>query len=176
MVSFDSKVRTFINEHDLIQQGDRLLIACSGGIDSMALLHLFLDLRKNLDIEIFVAHVDHMLRGKTSFLDLQFVESFCKEIGITVFSKSIPIPKILEEEGGNSQAICRRERYAFFKEIMEKNSIKKLVTAHHADDQLESLLMSLTRSGSLSGMKGIYAKRIFSFCKIIRQFLSVTKD
>ncbi|KGR76583.1 tRNA lysidine(34) synthetase TilS [Ureibacillus manganicus] len=176
MVSFDSKVRSFINEHELIQQGDRLLIACSGGMDSMGLLHFFLDLRNHIKFEIFVAHVDHMLRGDISFHDLQFVESFCKEKGITVFSKSIPIPKILEEEGGNSQAICRRERYAFFKEVMEKNSILKLVTAHHADDQLESLLMSLTKSGSLSSMKGIYPKRTFSFGTIIRPFLPVTKD
>ncbi len=143
MVSFDSKVRSFINEHELIQRGDRLLIACSGGIDSMGLLHLFLALRKNLEIEIFVAHVDHMLRGKVSLEDRLFVENFCKDTGVKVFSTSIPIPKLLEEEGGNSQAVCRRERYAYFAEVMEKNSISKLVTAHHADDQLESMLMSI---------------------------------
>ncbi|CAM5212356.1 tRNA(Ile)-lysidine synthase OS=Ureibacillus acetophenoni OX=614649 GN=tilS PE=3 SV=1 [Ureibacillus acetophenoni] len=175
MVSFESKVYSFINNHELIQKGDRLLIACSGGIDSMGLLHYFLSLRKSFDIEIFVAHVDHMLRGKTSLEDRQFVENFCKEKGVPVFSTSIPIPEILKEEGGNSQAICRRERYAYFAEVMEKNSITKLVTAHHADDQLESMLMSFTRSGSLGGMKGIYAKRTFSFGTIIRPFLSVTK-
>ncbi|HWL25031.1 MAG TPA: tRNA lysidine(34) synthetase TilS [Ureibacillus sp.] len=176
MVSFDEKVYAFINEQELIQQGDRLLIACSGGIDSMGLLHLFLDLRKKLEIEIFVAHVDHMLRGKTSLEDRQFVESFCREKGVPIFSTSIPIPKILEAEGGNSQAICRRERYAYFAEVMKNYSIEKLVTAHHADDQLESMLMSLTRAGSITGMKGIYASRTFSFGTIIRPFLSVTKN
>lgn len=175
MVSFESKVYSFINNHELIQKGDRLLIACSGGIDSMGLLHYFLSLRKSFEIEIFVAHVDHMLRGRSSFEDRLFVENFCKEKGVTVFSTSIPIPKILREEGGNSQAVCRRERYGYFAEVMEKNSISKLVTAHHADDQLESMLMSFTRSGSLGGMKGIYATRTFSYGTIIRPFLSVTK-
>ncbi|SOC44830.1 tRNA lysidine(34) synthetase TilS [Ureibacillus acetophenoni] len=176
MVSFDQKVHTFIDQHELIQKGDRLLIGCSGGIDSMGLLHYLMDIRKKIEIEIFVAHVDHMLRGKVSLEDRIFVENFCKDNGITVFSTSIPIPKLLEEEGGNSQAVCRRERYGYFAKVMEENSIQKLVTAHHADDQLESILMSITKTGSLSGLKGMYAMRNFTFGTIVRPFLSVTKD
>nr|WP_106782180.1 tRNA lysidine(34) synthetase TilS [Lysinibacillus timonensis] len=175
MVSFENNVLQFINEHELINKGDRLLIACSGGIDSMGLLHFFLECGKTLGVQIFVAHVDHMLRGEASAEDRRFVEDFCRQHNVEIFSTAISIPQLLDDEGGNSQAICRRERYAFFSEIMEKYSINHLVTAHHADDQLESLLMSLTRAGSLLGMKGMYAKRAFSNGTIIRPFLSVTK-
>ncbi|RHW31732.1 tRNA lysidine(34) synthetase TilS [Lysinibacillus yapensis] len=175
-MSFELKVQKYIKEQQLIDKGDRLLIACSGGVDSMGLVHFFKNFKQNLEIELFVAHVDHMLRGETSREDRQFVEDFCHQHDIPVFSTSIPIPKLLQEEGGNSQALCRRERYGYFKELMEEYQIQKLVTAHHADDQLESILMALTKAGTLSGMKGMYTKRDFSIGSIIRPFLSVTKE
>lgn len=175
-MSFELKVQQYIKEQQLIEKGDRLLIACSGGIDSMGLVHLFKNIKHTLKIELFVAHVDHMLRGEISRGDRLFVEDFCRQHHIPVFGTSIPIPKLLQEEGGNSQALCRRERYAYFKEVMEEQKISKLVTAHHADDQLESVLMALTKAGSVSGMKGIYPKRDFPGGSIIRPFLSVTKE
>lgn len=173
MVLFEKRVLTFIEDKQLIEAKDRLLIACSGGIDSMGLLHFFLNNKEKLNVTLSVAHVDHMLRGETSLQDRYFVEQFCKQHDIPVFSTSIPIPEILQRENGNSQAICRRERYAYFTSLMNEHHLNKLVTAHHADDQLESLLMSLTRA---STVKGIYPKRDFSKGKIIRPFLMVTKS
>lgn len=176
MVTFEKKVQHYIEEKQLIKAGDRLLIACSGGVDSMALLHFFLHFQKRYPVDLYVAHVDHMLRGKVSYEDRLFVERFCKERNLPIFATSIPIPEILEKEGGNSQAICRRERYAFFEKIMNQHQINKLVTAHHADDQLETMLMSLTKSGSVNGFKGISPKRPFKAGTIIRPFLTVTKE
>lgn len=175
MVLFEKKVHDYIEEQQLIEEGDRLLIACSGGLDSMGLLHFFIHYKRKCKIQLYVAHVDHMLRGDTSLEDRRFVEQFCNEHDIPIFSTSIPIPKILEEEGGNSQAICRRERYNYFANIMSQKNIHKLVTAHHADDQLESMLMSLVKSGNMTGLKGIAAKREFIVGTIIRPFLTVTK-
>ncbi|MFC7687638.1 tRNA lysidine(34) synthetase TilS [Ureibacillus sp. GCM10028918] len=175
-MSFELKVQKYISEQQLIEKGDRLLIACSGGIDSMGLVHFFKKFQHIFEIRLFVAHVDHMLRGETSLEDRFFVEQFCHQNNIPVFSTSIPIPQLLREEGGNSQAICRRERYTYFEELMKQNNIQKLVTAHHADDQLESILMALTKAGTISGMKGIYASRSFSTGTIIRPFLAVTKE
>jgi len=175
-VSFELKVQKYISEQQLVEKGDRLLIACSGGIDSMGLVHFFNKFQHNFEIRLFVAHVDHMLRGETSAKDREFVEQFCRQNHIPVFSTSIPIPQLLREQGGNSQALCRRERYAYFEELMEKHHINKLVTAHHADDQLESILMALTKAGTISGMKGMYEKRSFSSGTMIRPFLAVTKE
>lgn len=172
MGSFERTVQKFIEEHQLIEEGDRLLIACSGGIDSMALLHFFINFQQQTKIELFVTHVDHMLRGEASAQDRFFVEEFCKQHNIPIYATSIPIPEILQKEGGNSQAVCRRERYAFFEQVMKEQDIHKLVTAHHADDQLESLLMSFTRART---MKGIRSKREIPHGVLIRPFLGVTK-
>lgn len=175
-MSFEMKVLKYITEQQLVEKGDRLLIACSGGIDSMGLVHFFIKYKHILKIKLFVAHVDHMLRGETSAEDRRFVENFCEKHGVPIFSTAVPIPQLLEQEGGNSQALCRRERYAFFADIMQKHQLSKLVTAHHADDQLESILMALARAGTISGMKGISPIREFSFGTLIRPFLMVTKE
>ena len=175
-MSFDIKVKKYIEERQLIEEGDRLLIACSGGVDSMGLIYFFMNFQQYFKIQLFVAHVDHMLRGETSAGDRKFVEQFCLQHNIPIFSTEIPIPHKLQEEGGNLQSLCRRERYTYFSEVMETHHIHKLVTGHHADDQLESILMALTKAGTISGMKGIHPKRDFLNGTIIRPFLTVTKD
>ena len=176
MRDFEQKVLQFIDSEHLVNEGNRLLIACSGGVDSMALLTFFDKYKKMLGIELFVAHVDHMLRGEQSAGDRMFVEQFCESRNIPCFSTAIPIPQLLAERGGNSQAVCRKERYAFFTAIMQEQAIDTLVTAHHADDQLESILMGLAKAGTVTGMQGIHVKRLFTKGIIIRPFLMVTKD
>lgn len=175
MKRFEEKVLAFIKKEQLVNRGDRLLIACSGGVDSMALLHFFDQYKELLHIELYVVHVDHMLRKEQSAEDRKFVEDFCISRHIPCFSTAIPIPAILEERGGNSQAVCRQERYSYFAAVMKEHGIRKLVTAHHADDQLESILMALTKAGSIKGMLGIKAIRPFDIGHVIRPFLTVTK-
>ncbi|WP_274308732.1 tRNA lysidine(34) synthetase TilS [Solibacillus daqui] len=175
MHSLEHRVLAYMKELQLIQQGDKLLIACSGGVDSMALLSFFQRFRHYLQIDIAVAHVDHMLRGEVSAQDRLFVEQYCNDFAIPVYSCAIPIASIYEQEGGNTQAICRRERYQFFEQLMQEHAFTKLVTAHHADDQLESMLMALTKASSLNGLKGILPIRSFAQQFVIRPFLGVTK-
>ncbi|MFF5996830.1 tRNA lysidine(34) synthetase TilS [Lysinibacillus sp. KU-BSD001] len=176
MRAFEQNILQFIESEQLINKGNRLLIACSGGVDSMALLTFFYKYQKKLEVEIFVAHVDHLLRGEQSAGDRLFVEQFCQDRQMPCFSTAIPIPAILEEQGGNSQAVCRKERYAYFAALMKEQAIDTLVTAHHADDQLESILMALAKAGTITSMQGIHAKRPFIEGMIIRPFLTVTKD
>lgn len=177
MRTLERKVIHYIHELKMIEPGERLLVAVSGGMDSMALLHFLYKYRSQLNIEVFVVHVDHMLRGEQSEGDRHFVETFCRERDITVFSRAIPIPNILAEEAGNLQAVCRRERYGYFEEIMATHNIRKLVTAHHADDQLESVLMALTKGAIMKGIQGIRAIRVFAEVgTVVRPFLAVTKD
>jgi len=144
-LSFELKVKAFIEKEQLLQQDDHLLIAVSGGVDSMALLHYFVQTQEQWNIRVEAVHVDHMLRGEASAEDRAFVQKYCDENGVNLHATAIPIPTIMAQENGNTQLICRRERYRYFKEVLHKTNAKKLVTAHHADDQLESVLMALTK-------------------------------
>lgn len=175
-MSFELKIKQFIEKEQLLQQDDHLLVAVSGGVDSMALLHYFVKTKAQWGIEVEAVHVDHMLRGVVSAQDRVFVQQYCDEQGITLHATAIPIPEIIAEENGNVQLICRRERYHYFKEILQQTNATKLVTAHHADDQLESVLMALTKNATVNGMQGIRPQRIFNKKSLIRPFLTVTKS
>ncbi|MCT6926010.1 tRNA lysidine(34) synthetase TilS [Metasolibacillus sp.] len=175
MDSFEANVMRYIKKQQLVEAGDRLLIACSGGVDSMGLLYFFQAMRAQLQIEIIVAHVDHMLRGEASAADRAFVEAFCAEQHIPIHSIAIPIADIHEKEAGNLQMLCRRERYFFLEQIMHRERCTKLVTAHHADDQLETMLMALAKGATVNGLQGMVTSRPFAGGELIRPFLTVTK-
>ncbi|MFM9535955.1 tRNA lysidine(34) synthetase TilS [Lysinibacillus sp. IITD104] len=175
-MSFELKVKTFIEEEQLLQQGDHLLVAVSGGVDSMALLHYFIQTQEQWNIHVEAVHVDHMLRGEASAEDRAFVQKYCDANGIYLHATEISIPAIMAQENGNTQLICRRERYQYFKEILQKTNANKLVTAHHADDQLESVLMALTKNATMNSMQGIRPQRLFEGKTLIRPFLTVTKS
>ena len=175
MRSFEKKVEQYIKQNQLFKRNSHLLVACSGGVDSMALLHFLHKKIKPYSIQLSCVHVDHMLRKEQSYGDLQFVKSYCEKYDIAFYGKSIPIPEILEREGGNVQAICRKERYNYFEQIMQQIEADYLVTAHHADDQVETVLMSLTKNSSITGLKGINPIRKSASFHIIRPFLAVTK-
>ena len=176
MLPFEKKVEHYMLQHQLIKRNSHLLVACSGGVDSMALLHFLHKKMNHFSIQLSCVHVDHMLRGEESYEDLQFVKAYCDERGIPFYGKSIPIPEIVERDGGNVQAICRNERYNYFQQVMHQIEADNLVTAHHADDQVETVLMSLTKNSSITGLKGINPIRKFSTFHIIRPFLAVTKE
>lgn len=176
MVKFEQEVNSYIQNHALIQSGDRILVGCSGGIDSIVLLHFLHTYQKEYAIDLAAVHVNHMLRGDDAYEDQRFVEAFCKERGIPVFSKAIPIPDILRKENGNLQDVCRRERYQYFKEVMRNHHYQKLAVAHHADDQVESILMALIKGAHVQGILGMYPKRAWESYEIVRPFLSVTRE
>lgn len=165
-----------IRKHQLLDSGDLVLVGCSGGIDSMVLLH-FLDANKEeFGISVMAVHIDHMLRGEESRQDRLFTEAAAKERGVECFSRAIPIPDIWKEKGGNKQQLCRSERYAYFLEVMEQTGASKMATAHHADDQLETILMSGLRGSLQDGAFGMRASRSFGTGRLIRPQLSVDKE
>ncbi|MGE7920978.1 tRNA lysidine(34) synthetase TilS [Viridibacillus sp. NPDC093762] len=176
MEQLEQKAYQYMKQYHLCNEGDRLLVACSGGADSMALLHFLYKEKDRLGVSVAAIHVNHMLRGEDAEGDRRFVEAFCKEHDIPVYAIDIPIPEILQREKGNLQAICRRERYSYFEKIMLESSSTHLVVAHHADDQVESVIMALTRGSSASGLTGIKRDRPFANGHLIRPFLSVTKN
>lgn len=174
MGNLEDKVSELRLQTACIEPGDKLLIACSGGIDSMVLLHFLYERQAMWNIEIAAIHVDHMLRGEQSAQDCQFVAAFCHARRIPFYSKSIPIPMIIDRDGGNTQAVCRKERYAYFAQVLPQ--FTKLVTAHHADDQLETMVMAMMKGPSVSALSGIRVIRPFASGQLIRPFLFVTRQ
>ncbi|KOF09080.1 tRNA(Ile)-lysidine synthetase [Planococcus glaciei] len=176
MKKFHKKMMEYIKKHRLLVPGDKVLVGCSGGIDSLVMLHFLKSNERLLGISVFAVHVNHMLRGEESLHDRLFTEAFCQAMHIPCFSRDIPIPDILERDGGNKQQVCREQRYAYFKEVMEETSAAKLATAHHADDQLETILMSGLRGTLQYGSFGIPQRRPFGGGELIRPMLAVNRD
>lgn len=173
MKGFDSEIHQFIRAHSLIATDSRILVACSGGVDSMALLYFLGRYREALQVDIGAVHVDHMLRGEESRADGQLVEAFCKQLSIPFYSGDVPVPDILKKDGGNVQTICREGRYAFFAEVMQNHGYNLLATGHHAEDQLETVLMQITKGISPLGMP---IHRKLNEGRLIRPFLPVDKS
>lgn len=169
---FEQQVLQYIVTEALVEKGDRVLVGCSGGIDSMALLHFLLTHREYLQIEVAAAHVDHMLRGQQSADDGLMVEAYCVANQIPFFGGTVPVPTIYAQQGGNVQAICRVERYAYFSEILQQEGFTKLATAHHADDQLETMIMQMMRGKTPFGMP--QTRKLLNGL-LVRPFLAVQK-
>jgi len=125
-------------------------VACSGGVDSMVLLHI---LQKN-GYAVSALHVNYQLRGLDSENDQKLIESACERYGIPLQIKRIDLHKQLEETGGNLQEEARKERYAFF-ENFTKTTDSKIVFGHHADDQVETFFLNLARDAGIMGLAGM---------------------
>jgi tRNA(Ile)-lysidine synthase len=167
--------KRFIEDHGLIQKGDRIMVAVSGGPDSLALLHLLDSNKEELGIELAAAHLDHMFRGDESFQELLFVQDFCTQRDIPFYGERVDVTKEFEAENGSMQDKARQVRYQFLQDVMKEGSATKLALGHHGDDQVETILMKLTRGASGTSRAGIPLKRSFADGEIIRPFLSVTK-
>src|SRR5699024_7968318 len=124
-------------------------------------------------IEVGAIHVDHMLRGAESAEDAFVVKQLCEEFGLPFYSEQVPIRAILESQGGNMQQVCRQQRYARLEQTMKSEQFTVLATAHHADDQLETVLIQLSKGQSLNGMP---IQRAFHSGKIVRPFLPLKKS
>ncbi|MCA1057277.1 tRNA lysidine(34) synthetase TilS [Rossellomorea aquimaris] len=168
-------IKDFIGRHGLIETGDRIVVAVSGGPDSLALLHFLHVNRKEWGAEVMAAHLDHMFRGEESYRELLFVKQFCEEQSIGFHGERIDVPRIMEAESGSLQEIARKVRYDYLRGIMKEVSADKLALGHHGDDQMETILMKLTRGSAGMGRAGIPYTRDFPPGEIIRPFLPITK-
>jgi len=163
-MKIEREFESFVNS----SLADLFFIACSGGVDSMVLLHLAK--KYNLDIEIL--HVNYNLRGKDSAADAYFLEQYSSKNKIPISILEVDLKKELELNGGNLQNEARRIRYNFFGEKLNNTDNSKLLIAHHQNDQIETFWLQLFRGSGLKGMAGM--DKINN--KIIRPLLNVSKD
>ncbi len=166
------KVKMDIQNHGLIERDDRILVAFSGGTDSLALLNLLDHIKNELGFIIGAAHLNHGLRGSQADDDEAFCRTFCEQRGIPYYSKTIDVAAYAKEQKISIELAGRKERYVFFKDIMVNKRYDKCATAHHLDDQAETILLNLMRGASLSGLTGMQPKRE----DFIKPLLGVRKE
>ena len=154
------QAKGYFNQHK------KILVAVSGGADSMSLLHFLYSHQKDLDIQLGIAHVNHKQRQ----------ESEHEEAYLRHWAEEHKVPFHYSEFSGKfSENAARTFRYEFFKQVMKAYDYSALVTAHHADDQAETIFMRLLRGSRLRHLTGISAIRPFGTGQIIRPFLHLTK-
>lgn len=149
------KVLEVIEQFGMISYGDRIIVAVSGGPDSMCLLHVLNEIKQKFGLSLYAAHVNHCLRGEEADKDQLYVEGFCKGLGIQCFSRKIDINKFAEERHLSSESAGREARYEFFNELLGKLGAQKVALAHNANDQAETVLMRIIRGTGMEGITGI---------------------
>ncbi|MCH5585872.1 tRNA lysidine(34) synthetase TilS [Shimazuella sp. AN120528] len=170
---FLTKLESLIQTQTLFDPGEKLLVGVSGGCDSIALLEALFELSPKYGWRIFVVHVNHHLRGDASDGDARYVSEFCQQRQISYQIKDVDVRAKKETAGGNKQAIARELRYQAFRKAAEEWNIKKIVLAHHADDQVETILMRIIRGTGPSGIAGMHAKREWGNLQIVRPLLGI---
>lgn len=147
-------------DHTLFQPGDRVLVAVSGGVDSMTLLHLLAGQREQLGLaEVAAAHCNFTLRGLESDHETQLVERRCGTLGIRLFVERFDTKAECSAAGRGVQETARRLRYNFFDQLAAEHGFSKIAVAHHADDAVETFFINLIRGTGLRGLTGIARER-----------------
>lgn len=161
------KVYKTILDNDLITDGDRVVVALSGGADSVTLLYALLELKTKLNIQVSVCHFNHRLRGQESDTDEKFVADLCQKLNI-----ECTVGRAGKSGEYKSEDSARQARYAFFEKILQEGRGDKLAIAHNLNDQAETVLMRLIRGTGIRGLKSIPYRRKF----FIRPLLDISRS
>lgn len=168
------RVLQTIQTYRMLSPGDKVVVGLSGGADSVALLHILKELQNGpLNINLYAAHVNHGIRGVHAREDAIFAHNLCKEWGIPFFLEEADIPSLARSMNQSEEEVGRQIRYGFFREVAEKVNGNKIATAHHKNDQAETILHNLIRGTGMQGLTGIQA---VSDGVIIRPLLEITKQ
>ena len=166
-----SELTELAREEKLWSQGDTLVVAVSGGPDSMALLHLLHRLSAPERLKLVAAHVDHGFRGEESAREAETVRQYAAMLGVPCESTFIDMPAYIEESRMNGQAASREKRYAYLHGVARTYGASRIALAHHADDQAETVLMRIVRGTGLGGLAGIPISRSEKNVELIRPLL-----
>ena len=161
--------------HGLIQKNDRLVLALSGGPDSVALLLLLLKLKNKYALHICTAHLNHNLSSARSSGHENFSEKLARRLGVPFYKKSVHVKMLARRRQQSLEEAGRAERYRFFSAVAKKTRSNKIATAHTLDDQAETVFMRVARGSGLRGLCGIPVKRQEGDFQVIRPLIGVSK-
>lgn len=170
-MDMEKRLIEYWRKNSLTKPGDTVIVACSGGPDSLALLDLLWQLQEELSVHVVAAHYEHGIRGAASKADADFVRTYCEGKSIPFCMEAGDIPAISQNTGESLETCARRMRYDFLNRVAAQYAGAVIATAHHADDQAETVLMHILRGSGIKGLGGILPKRD----NIIRPLLFCTK-
>src|SRR5437764_2369831 len=167
------KISTYIDQHQLLPQSGTIIVAVSGGADSLCLLHVLHQLCGNSPharyprVQLHVAHLNHLLRGAESYRDAAAIAQLARSWGLAATIGEVDVPALARAEHRSLEEAARAARYRFLREVAQGQPI---AVAHHADDQVETLLLHWLRGGGLAGTVAMQPRQQ----DIIRPLLEVT--
>ena len=150
-----------IESYGLISRGEKVLVALSGGPDSVAMLHFLSHLAPFYGVDLYAAHVNHMLRGCQSDEDARFCEGFCRELGVPVVARRLDVRALCAATGLGTQEAARQGRYEILVEEAIRTGASTVAVGQNLDDQAETVLFRLARGTGPGGLGGIWPKRPF---------------
>lgn len=149
------QVKRTIDRYGLLEEGDRLIVGVSAGVDSMVLLHLLNAYREAFHVSLIVAHVNHGLRLGESEKEAELVQRESERLGLPFEYGQFNVKEFQKLGGLSPQDAARRIRFHFFYDLLRKHGAQKIALGHNADDQVETVLLRLIRGSGLQGLKGI---------------------
>ncbi len=166
---WESQFAEFARSTGLVRAGDCVVLAVSGGVDSMVMLHLFEAFREPWGLNLHIAHLNHQLRGEESLQDEKFVRQAAQELGLPCHVKRVDTLEHAHLRRLSKQEAARELRYQFFEDVRKLIGAASVATAHHADDNAETVLLNALRGTGIRGLAGIPVRREPG--KIIRPLL-----
>ena len=157
----------YVERHELFSHEDKILLAVSGGVDSMVMLSVFVRLGYNIG----VAHCNFGLRGEESDADTEMVLAECAKLGIVCHSERFDTLGEMERTGDSMEMTARRQRYAWFNELCRTEGYKAVAVAHHSNDSIETFFINMLRGTGLRGLTGINRQ----YGKVVRPLLYASR-
>ncbi|OQX52625.1 MAG: tRNA lysidine(34) synthetase TilS [Candidatus Omnitrophica bacterium 4484_213] len=176
MPSFVNKVKNTIKKYNLFSENDKVIVAVSGGADSVALLFLLFSLKEEYNLELFVAHFNHQIRGEEAEADVLFVRRIAQQLTLPFIVKKRDVPAYAKRRKLSLEEAARDLRYKFLEEAAKKKGATKIALGHNKDDQIETVLMRLLRGGGSQGLGGMSPKRIIANgANIVRPLIETSR-
>jgi tRNA(Ile)-lysidine synthase len=176
-----ASVRNEIEQYELLLPGETVVIGLSGGNDSTALLHILAGLNQHYqyDWKLHAVHLNHGFRGEEARQDALYAEGLCQQLGVAFHGFEQNVPAYMEETGMGAQEASRELRYRLYREVAKKVHATKVALAHHADDQVETILFRMIRGTRLHGLAGMPKRRQLEetdHVELIRPLLHKTRE